>query len=73
VDGMHDLGVVDPAQVHRGDPEVSVPELPLDDDQRHALARHLDRVSVPELMRREPATHPGCDRSIAQLHPDAGR
>jgi hypothetical protein len=62
-----------PRKVSRRVPEVGMPELPLDDDQRHALARHLGRVGVPELMRREPATHPGCDRSIAQLHPDPGR
>ena len=34
-------------------------ELPLDDHQRDALARHLDRVRMPELMwrnrRRTPA------------------
>ena len=47
VDGVHDLGVVDAAQVHGRDPEVGMPELPLDDHERHALARHLDRVSMP--------------------------
>jgi hypothetical protein len=39
--------------------EIAVPELALDDDQRHAFARHLDRVSVAQLMgakrRRTPA------------------
>jgi hypothetical protein len=39
-----------PRKVSRRVPEVGMPELPLDDDQRHALARHLDRVGVPELM-----------------------
>ena len=42
-----------------------MPELALDDHQRDALARHLDRVCMPELVRREPATHPGCDRGSA--------
>jgi len=28
-------------------PEVGVPELALDHDQRNALMRHLDRVRVP--------------------------
>ncbi|HEY5171328.1 MAG TPA: hypothetical protein VIK54_06335 [Acidimicrobiia bacterium] len=65
VDGVHDLGVVDATQVHGGDPEVGMPELPLDDHERHALVRHLDRVSMPELMRRKPPTHPGCDRRIS--------
>ena len=65
VDGVHDLGVVDAAQVHGRDPEVGMPELPLDDHQRDALTRHLDRVCMPELMWRQPATHPGCDRGVA--------
>jgi hypothetical protein len=49
-----------------------MPELPLYDDQRYALARHLDSVGMPELMWRQPATHPGCDRGAAQLHTDPG-
>jgi hypothetical protein len=73
VDGVHDLGVVDAAPVHRRDPEVGMPELPLDDHQRDALTRHLDRVCMPELMWRQPATHPGCDRGVAQLDADPGR
>jgi hypothetical protein len=48
VDGVDDLGVVDPAQVQGRDPEVGMPQLPLYDHQQHALARHLDRVSMPE-------------------------
>ena len=34
-----------------------MPELALDHDKRHAFTRHLDRVSVPELVRREAAPH----------------
>jgi hypothetical protein len=34
-----------------------VTELALDDDQRHALARHLDGMGVPELVRREASPH----------------
>jgi hypothetical protein len=49
-----------------------MPELPLDDHQRDALTRHLDRVCMPELMWRQPATHPGCDRGVAQLDADPG-
>jgi hypothetical protein len=37
VDGLDDLRVVDALQVDRGDPEVAVTELSLDDDERHAL------------------------------------
>jgi hypothetical protein len=43
----------------RGDPEVGVPELALDDDQRHAVAGHLDGVRVAELVRRKASPHPG--------------
>jgi hypothetical protein len=46
VDGLDDLGVVDALQIDRGDPEVAVPELALDDDERDAFAGHLNRVCV---------------------------
>src|SRR5688572_676543 len=71
VDGVDDLGVVDALEVDRGDAEVGVAELALDDDQRHALAGHLDGVRVPELVRREAAAHAGLARDAAQLR--AGR
>src|SRR5438105_15763713 len=58
VDGVDDLGVVDPAQVGGCDPEVSMTELPLDDYQRDAFAGHPDCVRVAELVRREPTAHP---------------
>jgi hypothetical protein len=51
VNGVDDLGVVDPAQVHRRDPEIGMPELPLYDQQRDTLARHLDGVSMSQLVR----------------------
>jgi hypothetical protein len=34
-----------------------VSKLTLNHDQRDALVRHLDRMSMPKLMRREPASH----------------
>jgi hypothetical protein len=34
-----------------------VAKLALDDDQRHALAGHLDGVRVAQLVRREPPSH----------------
>jgi hypothetical protein len=46
VDGVDGLGAVDVLQVDRGDAEAGVPELALDDDQRHAFAGHLDGVGV---------------------------
>jgi len=48
--GLDDLGVVDAAQVSRGDREVCVPELSLDHDERDPLARHLHRMRVAQLM-----------------------
>src|SRR3954452_14535896 len=58
MDGVDDLGVVDALQIDRGDAEVAVAELALDDDQRHAFAGHLDGMRVPQLVRREAPTHP---------------
>jgi hypothetical protein len=57
VDGVHDLGVVDSAEVHRGDREVGMSELALNDEQWHPFAGHFDRVSVSQLMWRKPASH----------------
>src|SRR5215211_8484628 len=59
VDGVDDLGVVDALQVDGRDTEVGVSELALDDDQRHALARHLDGVGVAQLMGREASSYAG--------------
>jgi hypothetical protein len=64
MDGGDDLAAVDALQVDAGDPKVGMAELMLDHDQRHAFVRHLDCVSVSQLVRREvsmslSATHPG--------------
>jgi hypothetical protein len=48
-------------------------ELALDHDQRDPLARHLDRVCVPELMRGGPATDAGRDSGVVELYPDGCR
>src|SRR5207248_6638174 len=60
VDGVDDLVVVDPAQIRRDDPEVGVPELALDHEQRDPFAGHLDGVRVAEWMGREPTPQAGC-------------
>ena len=73
VDGLDDLGVVDPAEVSRCDREIGVTEMALDHDQRDPFTRHLNRVRVPQLMRREPTTHPGRDRGVVQLFAEARR
>ena len=58
VDRVDDLTGVDSLQVDRRNPEVCVPELPLDNRQRDPFVRHLDRVRVPQLVRREPPPAP---------------
>jgi hypothetical protein len=50
VDGVDDLGVVEALQVNRCDAEVAVPELALDDDERHTFASHLDGMGMAKLM-----------------------
>jgi hypothetical protein len=65
VDGVDDLGVVDPAEIGGGDPEIGMAQLALDDDQRDPLAGHLNSVGVPQLMRRESAADSGCLGSVA--------
>src|ERR1700674_1600470 len=42
-------------------------ELALDDVDRDAFARELDRVRVPKLVRREPPPDPGVGGELAQL------
>ena len=49
-----------------------MPELPLDDDERNAFARHLDCVRVPELVWRDPASH-SCSCGGASEFPAGGR
>ena len=48
VDGSDDLLDVDPLQVDARGAEVGVPELALDDAQRHSLAGELDGVSMAQ-------------------------
>jgi hypothetical protein len=59
MDGRDDLRAIDALQIDRGDPEVGMAELALDDDERDAFVGHLDRVRVPQLVRGEPATNTG--------------
>ena len=67
MDGVDDFGVVDALEVDRGDPEVAVSELSLDDDERDAFVGHLDRVGVPELVRGKAAARTGSGSSPAQI------
>src|SRR3954470_21362713 len=66
VDGLDDLLGIDALQIARGHAEVAVPELALDDVQRHALAQQLKRVRVPQLVRSKAATHAGPGRAPMQ-------
>ena len=43
---VDDLARVDSLEINRGDPEVRMPELPLDDRQRDAFVRHFDGVGM---------------------------
>jgi hypothetical protein len=45
--------------------EVSVAELVLNDEHGHTLPRHLDGVSVAQLVWREAAPHTGSGRGCA--------
>jgi hypothetical protein len=67
VDRFDDFGVVDALQIDRGDAEVAVSELALDDDQRHAFAGHLDRVCVAQLVRSEASANAGSRRGASEL------
>jgi hypothetical protein len=72
VDGVDDLGIVDPLEVDRGDAEVAVAELALDDHEWHAFASHFDGVGVPQLMWSEPSTDTCCDGHAPQLRSGGG-
>ena len=67
MDGVDDLGVVDPLEVDRGDAEVAVAELALNDDEWHAFASHLDGVGVTQLVWSEPTTDARGDGRAPQL------
>ena len=63
---------VDPLEIDRRHAEVAVAELALDDVQRHALARELERVRVAQLVGREPAPNARLGREATELAADGG-
>lgn len=67
MDGVDDFRAVDALEVDRGDPQVGVPKLALNHDERHAFASHLDSVRVAQLMRREASAHASCLGNVAEL------
>ena len=62
MDRVDDLACVDSLEINRRDAEVGMPELPLDNRQRDPFVRHLDRVSMTQLVRRESPPHTGLRR-----------
>jgi hypothetical protein len=50
-----------------------MPELPLDDRERDPFVRHLDRVSMPQRVRREPPPHTRLGRRPTELTPGSRR
>jgi hypothetical protein len=50
-----------------------MPELALDNRQRDPFVGHLDRVSMPELVRREPSPDPSLGGESAKLTTSGGR
>jgi hypothetical protein len=67
VNRVDDLVIVDPLKVGRRHTEVRVAKLPLNEVDRNPLARHLDSMGMTELVRREPASHPGLGSEAAKL------
>jgi hypothetical protein len=73
VDGVDNLAGIDPLEIDRRDPKMGMPELSLDDRQRDPFVRHLDRMSVPELVRREPAPDASLTSEPSKLTSRGGR
>lgn len=70
---VDDLAGVDSLQVDARDAEVGMPELPLNNRQRDPFVRHLDRMSMPQLVRRKPPPHPSLRGEPAKLTRRGGR
>src|SRR5438270_4202955 len=67
MNGADDRAAFDALQVDARDPEVGVAELALDHDQRHPFVRHLNCLSMSQLMRREPPSDTGRGGLVMQL------
>lgn len=62
-----DPAAVDALEVDAGDAQVGVSELALDHNEGNAFVRHLDRVRVSELMRRESTPDTSCSSCVVEL------
>jgi hypothetical protein len=69
VDRIDDFACIDSLELDGSDPEVRMPELPLNDRQWNPFVRHLNRVRVSQLVRREPPPHTGPHSKSRQLSP----
>jgi len=67
VDRVDDLACIYTLEVDRRDPEVRMPELPLDNRQRDPFVGHLDRVSMPQLVWWEPPPYASLRSESAKL------
>ena len=67
MDSADDLAAVDALQVDTRNAQVCVPELPLDHDERDTFVRHLNGVSVSQLVWRKPPSHTCGRASVMQL------
>src|SRR5215210_2314963 len=72
VHGGDDLLGVDALQVDARGAEVGVPELALDDVERHAFAGELDGVGMAQLMRREAPPDTRLGGEPTELDADSG-
>ncbi len=70
--GGDDLLGVDSLRVDRRGAEVGVAELALNDVERHALTRELERTRVAQLMRRDPAPDACLGREAPELAANGG-
>ena len=72
MDGADDLAAVYALQVNARDAEVRVLELALDDHEPDAFVRHLNGVSVSELMGRESSADASDRGCVVQLFAGGG-
>ena len=65
-DRLDDLAAIDPLQVDRGDPEVGMSQLALDDVERDALPGHFDGAGVAQLVWSETPPYAGLGRGASK-------
>jgi|tagenome__1003787_1003787.scaffolds.fasta_scaffold20929659_2 hypothetical protein len=66
---LDDLAVVDSLEVDRSHTKVRVSELTLDNVDRKALPRHLDRMCMTQLVRSEAPSDASLQRPLVERRP----